>query len=93
MQQEKVKKFHLLVWEAIVLIPYGKNVSVHYSLPVLCFSIQASREVGDILYLHRKKEQRVLAEDIVQKDIVKIYSTIYIHCIRFREERSKKTNY
>jgi len=58
MQQEKVKKFHLLVWEAIVLIPYGKNVSVHYSLPVLCISIQASREVEDILYLHRKKEQK-----------------------------------
>lgn len=51
MQQEKVKKFHLLVWEAIVLIPYGKNVSVHYSLPVLCISFQASREVEDILYL------------------------------------------
>lgn len=79
MQQEKVKKFHLLVWKAIVLVPYGKNVSVHNSLPVLCISIQASREVGDILYLHREKEQK----SVSIKDIVQIYSTIYIHCIRF----------
>lgn len=58
MQQEKVKKFHLLLWEAIVLLPYGKSVSVHCLLPVLCISIQASCEVGDILYLNREKEQK-----------------------------------
>lgn len=64
MQHEKVKKLHLLLWEAIVLLPYGKSVSVHYLLPVLCISIQASREVGDILYLHREKEQKVSIKDI-----------------------------
>lgn len=60
-----MKKFHLLLWEAIVLLPYGKSVSVHYLLPVLCISIQASCEVGDILYLNREKEQKnVSIEDI-----------------------------
>lgn len=58
MQQEKEKQFHLLLWKAIVLLPYGKSVSVHYLLPVLCISIQASREVGDILYLHKQKERK-----------------------------------
>ncbi len=57
MQQEKVKKFHILLWEAIVLLPNGKSVSVHYLLPLLCIGIQASPEVGDILYLNREKEQ------------------------------------
>lgn len=57
MQQEKVTKFHLLLWEAIVLVPYWKSVSVHFSLPVRGISIQASREVEDIMCLYREKKQ------------------------------------
>lgn len=84
MQQEKVKKFHLLLWEAIVLLPYGKSVPVHYLLPLLCISIQASPEVGDILYLNREKEQKNVSIQILALALTAMKLDTKIHCILYK---------
>lgn len=72
MQQEKVKMVHLMLLKAIVLVPDGKSVSVHYTLLVLCISIQASREVEDILYLYSKKKQRSVVSIRISTTVIAI---------------------